>query len=83
MGSGARSVHRQGLAKDSIGKDCTTSIEEDCKRTDLAVYTVLVLTLALLCTITQASGEGDQLGDLSTISDPSIIDHIMQVVKKA
>jgi acetyl-CoA synthetase len=42
-----------------------------------------ILTLALLCTITQASGEGDQLGDLSTISDPSIIDHIMQVVKKA
>jgi len=30
-----------------------------------------------------ASGEGDQLGDLSTISDPSIVEHIMEAVKKA
>jgi hypothetical protein len=36
-----------------------------------------------LIVLVQASGEGDQLGDLSTISDPAIVEHIIDVVKKA
>ena len=68
--------------------DPERSFDEHCER--LCVEAPMTLgseddadKLYLISLPFQASGEGDQLGDLSTISDPSIVEHIIEVVKKS